>query len=38
MKLNIIIEAKDSGERYVAENKFSPFKFNLLKPSQKKVH
>ena len=27
MKLNIINEVKDSGERYVAENKFSPFKF-----------
>ena len=27
MKLNIIIEDKDSGERYVAENKCSPFKF-----------
>ena len=26
MKLNIIIEVKDSGERCVAENKFSPFK------------
>ena len=25
--LNIIIEEKDSGERYVAENKCSPFKF-----------
>ena len=29
MKLNIIIEDKDSGERYVAENKCSPFKFVL---------
>ena len=27
MKLNIIIKVKDSGERYVAENKLSPFKF-----------
>ena len=27
MKLNIIIEDKDSGERYVAGNKCSPFKF-----------
>ena len=27
MKLNIIIKDKDSGERYVAENKCSPFKF-----------
>ena len=27
MKLNIIIEDKDSGERYVAENKCSPCKF-----------
>ena len=27
MKLNVIIEVKDSGERYVAENKLSPFKF-----------
>ena len=26
MKLNIINKVKDSGERYVAENKFSPFK------------
>ena len=25
MKLNIIIEVKDSGERYVAENKLSSF-------------
>ena len=24
MKLNVIIEVKDSGERYVGENKFSP--------------
>ena len=30
MKLNIIFEVKDSGERYVAENKFSPFKFVAL--------
>ena len=30
MKLNIIFEIKDSGERYVAENKFSPFKFVAL--------
>ena len=27
MKLNITIEDKDSGERYVAENECSPFKF-----------
>ena len=27
MKLNILIEDKDSGERYLAENKCSPFKF-----------
>ena len=27
MKLNIIIEDKDIGERYVAENKSSLFKF-----------
>ena len=26
MKLNIIIEVKDSGERYVAENNLSAFK------------
>ena len=30
MKLNIIIEVKDSGERYVAENKLSPFKFVVV--------
>ena len=30
MKLNIIIEVKDSEERYVAENKFSPFKFVIV--------
>ena len=30
MKLNIIIEVKDSGERYVAENKFSIFKFVVV--------
>ena len=30
MKLNIIIEVKDSGERYVAENNFSPFKFVVV--------
>ena len=30
MKLNIINEVKDSGERYVAENKFSPFKFVVV--------
>ena len=30
MKLKIIIEVKDSGERYVAENKFSPFKFVVV--------
>ena len=27
MKLNIIIEDEDSGERYVTENKCSSFKF-----------
>ena len=27
MKLNIIIEVKDSGERYVAENNLNAFKF-----------
>ena len=31
MKLNILIEVKDSGERYVAENKFSSFKFVVVK-------
>ena len=30
MKLNIINEVKDSGERYVAGNKFSPFKFVVV--------
>ena len=30
MKLNIIIEVEDSGERYVAENKFSSFKFIVV--------
>ena len=30
MKLNIINEVKDSGERYVAENKRSPFKFVVV--------
>ena len=30
MKLNIIIEVKDSEERYVAENKFSPLKFVVV--------
>ena len=30
MKLNIINKVKDSGERYVAENKFSPFKFVVV--------
>ena len=30
MKLNIIIEVKDSVERYVAENKFSSFKFVVV--------
>ena len=30
MKLNIIIAVKDSGERYVAENKFSFFKFVVV--------
>ena len=27
MKLSIAVEVKDSGERNVAENNFSPFKF-----------
>ena len=30
MKLSIIIEVKDSGERYVAENKCSPFEFVVV--------
>ena len=30
MKLNIIIEVKDSWERYVAENKCSPSKFVVV--------
>ena len=30
MKLNIVIEVKDSGKRDVAENKFSPFKFVVV--------
>ena len=30
MKLNIIIAVKESGERYVAENKFIPFKFVVV--------
>ena len=30
MKINIIIEVKDSGESYVAEKKFSPFKFVVV--------
>ena len=30
MKLNIIIEVKDSGETYVAENKFRPFKLVVV--------
>ena len=34
MKLNIIIEVKDSGERYVAENKFSPLKFVVVKSAK----
>ena len=34
MKLNITIEVKDSGERYVAENKFSPFKFVVVKSAK----
>ena len=37
MKLNITIEVKDSGERYVAENKLSPFKFVVVK-SREEVH
>ena len=38
MKLNIVIEVKDNGERYVhvAENKFSPFKFVVVQSG--KVH
>ena len=35
MKLNIINEVKDSGERYVAENKFSPFKFVVVQSKKK---
>ena len=34
MKLNIIIEVKNSGERYVAENKFSPFKFVVVQSAK----
>ena len=30
MKLNKIIKVKDKGERYVAENKFSPFTFVVV--------
>ena len=30
MKLNIIIEVKDSREKYFEENKFSPFKFVVV--------
>ena len=30
MKLNIKIEVKDSGERYVVETKFSPLKFVVV--------
>ena len=37
MKLNIIIEDKESGERYLAENKCSPFKF-VVGQSEEKVH
>ena len=35
--LNIIIEDKESGERYLAENKCSPFKF-VVGQSEEKVH
>ena len=31
---NIIIEVKDSGERYVAENKLSPFKFVVVQSGE----
>ena len=34
MKLNIIMEVEDSGERYEAENKFSPFKFVVVQPGK----
>ena len=30
MKQNVIIKVKDSRERYVAENKCSPFKFVVV--------
>ena len=30
MKLNITIEVKNSGEKYVAENKLRPFKFVVV--------
>ena len=30
MRLNIIIEVEDSRERYMAENKLSPFKFVVV--------
>ena len=36
MKLNIIIEVKDSGERYVAEKKFSPFRFVVVQSAKSK--
>ena len=34
MKLNILIEVKDSGKRYVAETKFSPLKFFVVPPGK----
>ena len=35
MKLNIIIQVKDSREKYVAEKQISPFKFVVVAVGQK---
>ena len=34
MKLNIIFEVKDNGERYVAENKLNAFNFVVIQSGE----